>query len=391
MNNALRDGAQWAWIPSGDTCAFCIALASRGWQKASKKALKNGHAEHIHANCDCTYAVRFDNNLEVEGYDPKEYQKMYYGAEGRTPEEKINSMRRMFYAENKDIVGTESDKAEELISKNVSGFKDKTDEGNAIIAELYDNMRINGGFNLLPANEMLKNDNSYFVSYPPNKISDEAAAAFNKAFDNLNNKYISSIQRIEPMAAEESLLLKSAPAYVSIDYDVSNMGVLKYNPMWTANEKKLRDRVGKAVNDKYFVEVAEKDYINYVAVHESAHTLLGNLDNIPKTSLVGGDYTNQRSAQKEINAIFDEYKKDLADKKSIADRLELEALSSFDQETWDKAAKARDDYNKVFLSKYSEENAGEFMAECFVNSEIGTNPNPYASRVVGILDKYFAR
>lgn len=116
MNNALRDGAQWAWIPSGDTCAFCIALASRGWQKASKKALKNGHAEHIHANCDCTYAIRFDDNLEVEGYDPKEYQKMYYGAEGRTPEEKINSMRRMFYAENKDIVGDESSKAEELLN-----------------------------------------------------------------------------------------------------------------------------------------------------------------------------------------------------------------------------------------------------------------------------------
>lgn len=391
LKNAQRDHAQFAWVPSGDTCAFCITLASRGWQYMSKNALKNGHAEHIHSNCDCTYAIRFDKNTTIEGYDPKVYQDMYYGAEGKTPEQKINSMRRKFYAENKDIVGAESDKAEELISKNVSGFKDKTDEGNAIIAELYDNMRINGGFNLLPANEMLKDDNSYFVSYPPNKISDEAAAAFNKAFDNLNNKYISSIQRIEPMAAEESLLLKSVPAYVSIDYDVSNMGVLKYNPMWTANEKKLRDRVGKAVNDKYFVEVAEKDYINYVAVHESAHTLLGNLDNIPKTSLVGGDYTNQRSAQKEINAIFDEYKKDLADKKSIADRLELEALSSFDQETWDKAAKARDDYNKVFLSKYSEENAGEFMAECFVNSEIGTNPNPYASRVVGILDKYFAR
>ena len=129
MNNALRDGAQWAWIPSGDTCAFCIALASRGWQKASKKALKNGHAEHIHANCDCTYAIRFDNNLEVEGYDPKEYQKMYYGAEGRTPEEKINSMRRMFYAENKDIVGAESDKAEEFIPSVVNRL------GNKIVVE----------------------------------------------------------------------------------------------------------------------------------------------------------------------------------------------------------------------------------------------------------------
>jgi len=115
MNNALRDGAEWAWIPSGDSCAFCIMLASQGWVKASRKAIKNGHAEHIHANCDCTYAVRFDSNLEVEGYNPAEYQRMYYGAEGKTPEEKINSMRRMFYAQNKGIVGPESSKAEEFI------------------------------------------------------------------------------------------------------------------------------------------------------------------------------------------------------------------------------------------------------------------------------------
>ena len=60
LKNAIRDGAEFAWIPHGDTCAFCLMLASRGWQKAGKRTLKNGHAEHIHANCDCEYAVRFN-------------------------------------------------------------------------------------------------------------------------------------------------------------------------------------------------------------------------------------------------------------------------------------------------------------------------------------------
>ena len=100
MKNALRDGAEWAWIPSGDTCAFCITLASRGWQRASRDAIKNGHAEHIHANCDCTYAVRFDKKTNVAGYRPDEYRAMYENADGRTPTEKINAMRREFYADN---------------------------------------------------------------------------------------------------------------------------------------------------------------------------------------------------------------------------------------------------------------------------------------------------
>lgn len=113
MQNALRDGAEWAWIPVGDTCAFCITLASRGWQRASKKAIRGGHAEHIHANCDCTYAIRFDGNSEVEGYDPRVYEDMYYGADGSTPEQRINAMRREAYARNSEEINAQKRSAYE--------------------------------------------------------------------------------------------------------------------------------------------------------------------------------------------------------------------------------------------------------------------------------------
>ena len=99
MKNALRDGAEWAWIPSGDTCAFCLMLASNGWQKASKNAIRNGHAEHIHNNCDCTYAVRFDSVSSVEGYDPDGLYDEYIEA-GSTRQERLNAIRRKLYAQN---------------------------------------------------------------------------------------------------------------------------------------------------------------------------------------------------------------------------------------------------------------------------------------------------
>lgn len=102
LQNALRDGAQFAWIPAGETCAFCLTLASRGWQYASKQAIKGGHAEHIHSNCDCAYAIRFDTRTQVEGYDPDKYRSMYQHAEGRTPQDKINAMRREAYAADKE-------------------------------------------------------------------------------------------------------------------------------------------------------------------------------------------------------------------------------------------------------------------------------------------------
>lgn len=140
QQNALRDGAEWAWIPSGDTCAFCLTLASRGWQKASTKAIKNGHAEHVHANCDCTYAVRFSDDVDVEGYHPEEYLEMYENADGSTPTQRINALRREFYAENKDSINEQkrsayakrvernSSAAEEFIPKNKDGTSISFDE-----------------------------------------------------------------------------------------------------------------------------------------------------------------------------------------------------------------------------------------------------------------------
>ncbi len=104
LQNARRDGAEWAWIPSGDTCMFCITLASRGWQSASQAILKGGHAEHIHANCDCSFAIRHNSNTDIGGYDPDKYLKMYDSAEGKSSQDKINAMRREAYAENKERI-----------------------------------------------------------------------------------------------------------------------------------------------------------------------------------------------------------------------------------------------------------------------------------------------
>lgn len=123
LQNAKRDGAYFAWVAHGDTCAYCLALAGIGWQKAGETTLKGGHAEHIHANCDCTYVIDHKGDLEVADYDPNAISQMIrgmtdgeYDAEaliktaGRTAKgkkrdvEALNTMRRKFYADNKEII-----------------------------------------------------------------------------------------------------------------------------------------------------------------------------------------------------------------------------------------------------------------------------------------------
>lgn len=102
LKNAIRDGAEWAWVPHGDTCPFCITLASNGWQRASKKALKGDHAQHIHAHCDCEYVIRFDSSTTVAGYDPDKYLAQYQAAGGD-----INAMRRAQYARDRDAINAQ--------------------------------------------------------------------------------------------------------------------------------------------------------------------------------------------------------------------------------------------------------------------------------------------
>ena len=138
LKNAIRDKAEYAWIPSGDTCAFCIALASNGWQTASKSILDGGHAEHIHAHCDCTFAIRHNSSTNVAGYKPEKYKEMYDDADtssyGMTDGHwqnmstaRINGMRREAYAENKEKINAQKrsayEKRKELESSKAEEIK----------------------------------------------------------------------------------------------------------------------------------------------------------------------------------------------------------------------------------------------------------------------------
>ena len=110
LQNARRDHAEQAFVPFGETCAYCIALGSRGWEPTSSK--NTDHAAHIHPNCDCMYMVRFTADSGVAGYNPERYKKIYYSAapDGNSYD-KINALRRGQYAENKDKINEQKRKA----------------------------------------------------------------------------------------------------------------------------------------------------------------------------------------------------------------------------------------------------------------------------------------
>lgn len=124
LQNAERDNAWFAWVAHGDTCAYCLTLAGLGWQKAGELTLKGGHAEHIHANCDCEYAVDFKGTLRIEGFDPRDINQSILEMTGKEYDaidiirmsghnakghdhEALNMIRRKFYADNKETINAQ--------------------------------------------------------------------------------------------------------------------------------------------------------------------------------------------------------------------------------------------------------------------------------------------
>ena len=108
LNNAIRDQAYVAWIAFGDTCAFCLALSAEGWHRASNVDKKDGHAKHIHGNCDCSYAVKFDETSRYLGYNPDKYKRILFNAnldgEEATEKNRINALRRENYQKNREKI-----------------------------------------------------------------------------------------------------------------------------------------------------------------------------------------------------------------------------------------------------------------------------------------------
>ena len=133
--NAIRDGAEWAWVPHGDACPFCRMLASNGWQRASKNLLKKGHAQHIHANCDCEFAVRFSREFDVSGYDPEEYLRQY-----RDAGSDVNAMRRIDYAARKDAINTQK-RAAYAARKNFSVYSSLNMEPKPVTMQSISNVK----------------------------------------------------------------------------------------------------------------------------------------------------------------------------------------------------------------------------------------------------------
>ena len=259
LKNAERDGAQFAWVPHGDTCAFCITLASRGWQYMSKKAMRNGHAEHIHAHCDCEYAVRFDGKSTVAGYDPDKYLEEYNNAGGD-----INAMRRIRYKENKEAINA---RKRELYAKRKAKTIEKTPRSAIMESDL-------GMFK-----QKLRSDGNMDKEYY-DCLKDKFSHGTDDA-KRLFTKYASG-DSIENAVYENTAHYNTKTKKISMNYGEDLKNPRGAGATWFHEHGHLVDDLaGNLSDDKNFIQLLESDSLSYRIAYGKAHHL-GTFDKVDK-------------------------------------------------------------------------------------------------------------
>lgn len=330
LSNAHRDrsanskrhhsGAEVAWIPSGDTCPFCITLASKGWQKQTKWAANN-HSEHIHANCDCTYMVRFDKNFNVEGYDPDKYYEEYHDADGETSKEKINSMRRMQYQDP-------------AIRNKI---REQQREAYTLKTEVHSIKR-----NDTTVWEGKVKENSKAEINALRNYAEKKGIVLDKSFESFDGDLSLAKDFIDTMDANinSSLHMRNKPVKISVSYTMDDTDYAEtkgsnvfINGFAYRDRELLEADYNKKVSERWFTQGST--YLD-ISTHESAHVII---------------YIDQLKTKDVIETIFGKNQKNASD---------LIVKN---------------------ISEYAAENRDELIAESYVAYKNGSN-NEYVLKVL---------
>lgn len=259
-------------------------------------------------------------------------------------------------------------------------------------AKDIDKVRATGAVNRV-TNQYLNDIGSNITRVDLKGLDVNTAKTVSKAIVDLDSKWISTLQEIDVVDSLRSNVAGSCTPYID---------------KWerTGNDKDLYSRIKYSLKEisptnalKYWEEdqknfpynhnslVDKENYLLQTIYHEYGHSILGG-----KVSEVCG--TNAE-AYKEIKNVQSKYRKAVNKQRKIMRDARMSYVGRDDYQSAlenDKAyKKASEELSKIYVSKYANESTGEFIAECFANACLCSNPSSYSVEVFKVLKKYFGK
>lgn len=375
------------------------AAENKGKQDSYKKASDDGVIMKriwVATPDERTRAWHADlNGVEVDVDEPweNEYGEIMEPGDPSADPANVYNCRCTMRAVVKGFVWNDEGSAEEeavevpsiATSKEVKPEIELTDPVQRItdsMTDSYEYHRIHNGLNETPVDEI----GDYF-KVQLTKMDDDVKEAMTSQFESLSSKYDTTIKELRPMGKMEYLDGKNVFARTWHDYETDSSTMI-YNPV------KINDidRIKELVNNGFATQINEEFANKYVITHEFAHTLIDmgtELD--PKRNWVNADYERIKSIRKDITSVYDRYIEELGVLDKAQKEAELDALSTFNEESWKKATDLSAELKEKSIGRYSMANADEFMAECFTHHELGGKQNDYVDEIMDIINKNFRR
>lgn len=358
------------------TCSYCSNDNDKVYTKGEEPTLPR------HPNCRCTYIP-----VTKDTFEDNELNELTGSIRGSENYEKWRQEEAKKQAEagKSQTIPAKSDKV------TVQSVEKSYEEVYAKYEADMDRVRSVGAVNRV-TNQYLSDVGSNIKRVDLSKMDLESAKEVSKHIVNLDKKWISTLQEVDV-----------------VDYlGMGTSGMCTpYIDVWerTKNDKDLYSRIQyawKEINPKSSLKYWEQDQKQFPYNHNSLvdkkNAMLQTIYHEYGHSILGGKvseiYGTNSVAFGEIKNIEERYKKDKAKylKQMQEARMGWGAFENVSEDKREKAVKeAEDGLSKVFVSKYASDSTGEFIAECFANASLCSNPSKYSLMVLEVLKKYFGK
>lgn len=343
-------------------------------------------APPFHNYCRSTTVPHFDDDFDLKGERAArdEDGKTYYVSD------------KMKYDDwYKKYVQNQSNLQNEVKNAKIKTHSEKIQELQNILMDMNEARRIHWDLSLTSKEEMLNSsfkDLAYSIDLEG--IDEKVIDTIIENYKQLGDEYYTTLNHIG-IFDDEYLLAKPNSGGYEFTGVKTLTGEIHFNQTMLDD---FDDYVETMKNCSEFGHISKsinpENYKYYVPTHEFAHSIFNS--GMVGKNLIGMDENIYKNFGKELEKMFEQYKTRINEIDSQLKALNSKFVLNTENFTSEDSAKLKalkKEQQEIFVSNYAirDNLKDEFMAECFAEAKLSSNPSKIALEVLKLIDKYFKR
>lgn len=343
-------------------------------------------APPFHNYCRSTTVPHFDDDFDLEGERAArdEDGKTYYVSD------------KMKYDDwYKKYVQNQSNLQNEAKNAKIKTHSEKIQELQNILMDMNEARKIHWDLSLTSKEEMLNSsfkDLAYSIDLEG--IDEKVIDTIIENYKQLGDEYYTTLNHIG-IFDDEYLLAKPNSGGYEFTGVKTLTGEIHFNQTMLDD---FDDYVETMKNCSEFGHISKsinpENYKYYVPTHEFAHSIFNS--GMVGKNLIGMDENIYKNFGKELEKMFEQYKTRINEIDSQLKALNSKFVLNTENFTSEDSAKLKalkKEQQEIFVSNYAirDNLKDEFMAECFAEAKLSSNPSKTALEVLKLIDKYFKR